>query len=326
MSAGRRCCLSREAAARRGRALVRGVRQTIPPKPDGPEGWAGLIGRRVTVRVERVLWRRPQAPQPPQRFAFSDLGWTGTLRNRRPLVACAATRVELGRRYLAPLARDRGEWFPFLGTRLLLRGNLVVGGVDAGEPENSHQALAGRSLASAARSVAQTLPYRAAVLHPRASPARRWQAVDSDHYRIWRDPGGLPVTVASGVTSQSRWQLYLRLPKRGGMCVGMTARPLWRPSPAPSGQGCGPRTLRRDPLRLGVGIFMAARRGLFVFGRVREPIVRVRVRFDNEAWNTIDHPDADPPRRAQPFLDRVRARGLRNRHPAGIGPRGQRGR
>src|SRR5215212_7504794 len=39
-------------------AIVRGVRQSIPPEPDGPEGWAGLIGRRVTANVERVVWRR----------------------------------------------------------------------------------------------------------------------------------------------------------------------------------------------------------------------------------------------------------------------------
>jgi hypothetical protein len=38
-------------------AIVRGVRQSIPPPPSGPEGWAGLIGRHVTVKVERILWR-----------------------------------------------------------------------------------------------------------------------------------------------------------------------------------------------------------------------------------------------------------------------------
>jgi hypothetical protein len=269
-------------------AIVRGTREAIPPPPEGPEGWAGLIGRRVTVRVESVLWRRPHAPELPRRFRFSDLGWTGTLKNRLPLVGCGATRMKLGRRYLAPIVRDHGEWYPFLGTRLRLRGNLVVGGVDAGEAENSHQALAGRSVRSAARLVAETRPYRAVVLHPRGSPGRRWQAVYSDRYRIWRDPGGLPVIVASGVTSRSRWQLYLRLPKRGGMCVGMSARPLWRPQPAPSGEGCGPRTLREDSLRRGLGMFMAARRGLFAFGRVAAPIVRVRVRFEGEESKTID--------------------------------------
>ncbi|HEX6652870.1 MAG TPA: hypothetical protein VF072_09015, partial [Thermoleophilaceae bacterium] len=111
-------------------AVVRAVREAVPPTPDGPEGWAGLIGRYVTVRVERELWRRPNAPKPPQRFRFNDFGWTGTLDDRRPFVGCGATRMEIGRRYLAPVARDHGVWFPFGGVRLRLRGNLVVGGVD----------------------------------------------------------------------------------------------------------------------------------------------------------------------------------------------------
>jgi hypothetical protein len=134
------------------------------------------------------------------------------------------------------------------------------------------------------RLVAGTRPYRAVVLHPKGSPARRWQAVYRDHYRIWRDPGGLPVIVASGVTSRSRWQLYLRLPKRGGMCVGMSARPLWRPEPAPSGEGCGPRML--PPRSLRGGFFQAAHRGAFALGRSRGLSVRVRV--DGGDWRNVE--------------------------------------
>jgi hypothetical protein len=264
-------------------AIVRGVRQTIPPPPEGPEGWAGLIGRTVTFKVERVLWRRPHATEPPRRARFSDLGWTGTLEHRTPLMGCGETRMVIGRRYLAPIVRHDGTWYPFFPTRLRLRGDLVVGGVDGGEAENSHQALQGRSIAGAVRLVANTLPYRAVVLHPHGSPARRWQRVYADHYRIWRDPQGLPVIVQSGVTSKSRWQLYLRLPARGGMCVGMSARALWHPRPAPSGEGCGPRTLPPHSLR--AGLFTAARRGAFAYGRVRG--LGVRVRFDGEDWQEI---------------------------------------
>jgi hypothetical protein len=266
-------------------AIVRGVREAVPPTPDGPEGWAGLIGRYVTVRVERVVWRRPHAPEPPRRFRFNDLGWTGTLKHRRPFVACGATRMKLGRRYLAPIVRYHGEWVPFLQTRLRLRGNLVVGGVDAGEAEHSHQALAGRSVRNAVRTVAETLPYRSTVLHPGGSPGRRWQRADADHYRLWGDPKGLPVIVASGVTSRSRWQLYLRLPARGGMCVGMTARALWHPNPSPSGEGCGARTLR--PLRTGLALFSAAGRGLFAFGHTGSRVYSVRVRFAGEDWKEV---------------------------------------
>ena len=263
-------------------AIVRGVKEELPPEPDGPEGWAGLIGRRVTVEVERVLWRRPNAPRPPQRMRYIDLGWSGTLEDRRPMHIEGETRLVLGRRYLAPIVRQHGEWYPFFTVRLLLRGDLVVGGVDCGEPENSHAALQGRSVRAAVRLVAETPPYRAVVLHPEGSPARRWQRVDRDHYRIWRQRPGMPVIVGSGLTPKSRWQLYLRLPKRGGMCVGISARPLWSPRPAPSGEGCGPRTL--PPVALRGGLFYARHRGWFAYGRTGARAWDVRVRFDGEDW------------------------------------------
>src|SRR5215208_181098 len=59
-------------------AIVRGVRESVPPEPDGPEGWAGLIGRYVDVRVERVLWRRPHAPS--HRAASASMIWAGPAR------------------------------------------------------------------------------------------------------------------------------------------------------------------------------------------------------------------------------------------------------
>ena len=235
------------------------------------------------MKVERVLWRRPNAPEPPRRFRFGDWGWWGTLENRTPIRPCGETRMVIGRRYLAPIVRHNGTWYPFFPTRLRLRGDLVVGGVDGGEPEKSHQALQGRRVAGAVRLVAQTKPYRAVVLHPGGSPAQRWRAVYRDHFRIWRDPEGLPVIVQSGVTPKSRWQLYMRLPARGGMCVGMSVRALWHPRQNPSGEGCGPRRLRPRSLR--VALFGAARRGVFAFGRVRG--LSVRVRFDGEDWREI---------------------------------------
>lgn len=76
------------------------------------------------------------------------------------------------------------------------------------------------------------------------------------------------------------------------MCVGMSARPLWRPTPAPSGEGCGPRTL--PPRSMRPGLFFAAARGLFLFGRARD--VSVRVRFDDEEWREADsRPTPIPP-------------------------------
>jgi hypothetical protein len=209
-------------------AIVRGVRQSIPPEPDGPDGWAGLIGRRVTANVERVVWRRPHAPVPPTRMRFDDIGWSGTLEHRRPLVVCHGTRMKIGRRYLAAIVRDHGSWYPIPSTRLHLRGDFGVGGVDGGEPDNSHQALAGRTVRGAARQIAEALPYRSTVLHPGGGPGGRWQRANADDFRLWGDPKGIPVIVTSGVTPRARWQLYLRLPARGGMRRADDARPMAR--------------------------------------------------------------------------------------------------
>ena len=261
-------------------AIVRGVRQTIPPTPEGPEGWAGLIGRNVDMRVERVLWRRPHAPEPPRRFRFGDFGWTGTLQHRKPWLGCRATRIELGRPYLAPIVRDHGEWYPFPATRLRLRGELVVGGVDLSEPEHSHRQLAGRTVRDAVRTVAQTLPYRTTVLHPGGGPRRRWERASNDDYRLWGDPKGVPVVVDTGVTRRARWTLYLRLPARGGMCVGMSVRRLWRGAHGPSGEGCGARRL--PPLENRIALFGAGKLGDFAYGHTGAKVYSVRVQFEGE--------------------------------------------
>jgi hypothetical protein len=276
-------------------AVVKAVGEEVPPAPEGPEGWAGFIGRVVTVRVERVLWRRPKAPEPPRSFRFSDWGWFGTLENRKPARVCGVTRMELGRRYLAPVARLRnGTWYPFDEVRLRIDGRRVVGGVDGGEPTNAHNALAGRSIRGAVRMVARTHPYRAGVRHPRLDPARRWQLVDRDRYRVWRARPGMSFVVRSGVTPRARWELYFRLPRRGGMCVGIAARRLWGGGSGAGGEGCGPRRIATGAVT--VGTFAATRLGLFALGRAGERVAAVRVRFPGERARELPtYPTPIPP-------------------------------
>jgi hypothetical protein len=268
-------------------AIVTGVKEEIPPPPrHSPEGYAGLIPRVVTMRVERVLWRRPNSPRPPATSRYTDFGWWGELDDRVPMRICGDTRMELGRRYLAPIVRQNGTWYPFFSVRLLLDGDLVVGGVDGGEPNHAHQALVGRRVAGAVRMVARAKPYRSVVLHPEGSPARRWQRVNRDDYRLWRERPGMRTIVDSGVTDRSRWQLYMRLPRRGGMCVGMRVRPLWPGPGSGSGERCGARRIPLDGLDL--ALFSAAERGTFAYGRTGPRVWAVRVRFDGEPWQRID--------------------------------------
>jgi hypothetical protein len=265
-------------------AIVQAVKETLPPEPGGPEGWAGLIGRRVTFRVERVLWRRPHAPRPPATARFNDLGWWGEPDDRVPMYVCGETRMELGRRYLAPIVRHNGAWYPVFTARLLVEGDRVVGGVDGGEPTHAHHALIGRRVGAAVRLLGRTKPYRAVVRDPSGSPARRWQRVDRDDYRVWRVP--FPnLVVASGVTEKSRWQMYARRARRG-LCFGIEARALWRGGPGPSGETCGPRDL--PSTRPSLGVFTDPGRGVFAFGGAGTRVWAMRVRFGGSEWQRAE--------------------------------------
>jgi hypothetical protein len=263
-------------------AIVRAVDEEIPPPPSGPEGWAGLIGRVVTVDVEQVLWRRPNAPEPRRRFRVGDWGWFGELDDKVPARVCGITRMELGTRYLAPIARLHGTWYPFEEARLRLLGDLVVGGVDGGDANHAHNALIGRSLDSAVRMVARTKPYRAVVRDPSGSPARRWQRVDMDDYRIWRERPGTPATVASGVTAEARWELRLRSPRRELTCVGMQVRPLWDETGTVYEERCGRTALTKDAITLDT--FSPPGLGAFAYGRAGRRVGQVRVRFGGGRW------------------------------------------
>jgi hypothetical protein len=261
-----------------GLAVITPVAERETPPPAGPEGYAGYIGRRVTVRVERRLWRRRGASAAPDTFRFVDYGWVGTIEDRRPARACGGARLELGRRYLAPLVRHRGEWFPFGDGRLVLDRDLVVGGVDVGEPSLAHHALAGRRIEGAAAIVAATRPYRAAVRYRHLNAARRWQQVDRDRYRVWRGRPGTPVEVARGVTTRARWLLYARRRAGRGLCVGMRARPLWGGGRSPGVEECGAGPTTGTTL----GVFSAADLGVFAYGWASRYVVWVRARFDGE--------------------------------------------
>ena len=126
----------------------------------------------------------------------------------------------------------------------------------------------------------ETLPYRTTVLHPGGGPRRRWERASNDDYRLWGDPKGVPVVVDTGVTRRARWTLYLRLPARGGMCVGMSVRRLWRGAHGPSGEGCGARRL--PPLENRIALFGAGKLGDFAYGHTGAKVYSVRVQFEGE--------------------------------------------
>jgi len=132
-----------------------------------PEPWpayknsGGLEGRKVTVRVERTLWRKPGAPTAGRTLRFGVWGWIweddqDPHSERRPLVSDGAPRMEVGRRYLTMLVRARGEWFPLTDRAVLTLApdGTVTSEVISGEPSPAALQLRGKTIAEAARTVA----------------------------------------------------------------------------------------------------------------------------------------------------------------------------
>lgn len=137
------------------------VTDSTPPHPAARNS-GGLIGRQVTVRVERTLWRRDGAPRAPRTLRFGVWGWMQENdqdpdSRRIKLVSEGTTRMEAGRSYLAVLVRSRGEWFPLTDRAVMTLSpdGTVTSEVVSGEPSPGAAALRGKTIAEAARIVSR---------------------------------------------------------------------------------------------------------------------------------------------------------------------------
>ncbi|SEC83511.1 hypothetical protein [Streptomyces melanosporofaciens] len=75
-----------------------------PPTDTEVERGEGLIARKVTLRVDRVVWSRDDAPTPaPAQWQRTSVGWQftdGDTDNRMKMVRADSPRVETGHSYL----------------------------------------------------------------------------------------------------------------------------------------------------------------------------------------------------------------------------------
>jgi hypothetical protein len=243
----------------------------------GAQGGQGYVGRRVGIRIERTLWRRPDARRASPGLTIDDWGWCETSGGRFPLIPSGVTRLRVGSRYLTPLTFFRGEWTSLDDGRLVLRRGRLEGEVQLGEPTFAHQMLLGLPLLDGAKLVRETKSYRAAVRLASSNPVRRWNAADRDYYRLQGQRGQRRVIVAMGSLPSARWRLHARRRTPRGLCVGIHARPRRRLTPAVTREACGRRPTEAS---LVTGARSVTARGTFIYGSAAERVARVALTFD----------------------------------------------
>jgi hypothetical protein len=98
-------------------------------------------------------------------------------------------------------------------------------------------------------------------------------------------PAQGPVTIASGATKISRWELYVSAPGPGRRCVGMRVEQLWAgPVPARR-ERCGARRLARGAVTLQT--LAAPGMGSFAYGRAGRKVAQVSVTVGDRAPVTV---------------------------------------
>jgi hypothetical protein len=81
--------------------------ERIPPGPENADqvarGEGVTIERRLSVEVQRVIWRHPSAQDPPAVFDFGTSGWVLKDHREVPFTTEGQPRLEVGGRYLMPI-------------------------------------------------------------------------------------------------------------------------------------------------------------------------------------------------------------------------------
>lgn len=150
----------------------------VPATSDEIEAGEGVIGRVVTVEVRDELWQRDGAPAVPSSFTLATWGWGFRGEQKTPMGRSSSTRLEVGQRYLAPVADLEGDGWAPIGADLTLPwsgGEVDMEGRAAELP--SGQALGGLSRADLVDLLETTEPDPLAVEYAELGPVARYQAV-----------------------------------------------------------------------------------------------------------------------------------------------------
>lgn len=153
-------------------------RDLSPPGGQNPE--ENYVPREVTVVVGKTLWRRPGAPAADDRFSMVAFGSVERSGERALVGVPGASRLEVGKSYLMPLARRQDGWGAYPMSTLELDGNRTADDVGGQPPPPTVAPLAGKSLDEVADIVRRVKPDPLAVKYGNLPPAERWQAADRD--------------------------------------------------------------------------------------------------------------------------------------------------
>jgi hypothetical protein len=139
------------------------------------------IMRVVTLRIERTVWRRREAPTAGRTVRVLTYGWAVRDGERRPVAGWGGPRLEVGRRYVTPLVRaprDGVDWTPLAVESVLpLDGDEIVTTGIAGAPSTIARRMAGRSVDDLSAVLAGTRPDPVAASHFDLPPDQRVKAV-----------------------------------------------------------------------------------------------------------------------------------------------------
>jgi hypothetical protein len=103
--------------------------EELPASADVLENGEGMIGRRVTARVEATLWRNHGSPALERTVSFTTWGWVVHEGVRIPTVDSSSARIEVGDRVVAPLLlAPEGEWAPLAPSAVIKldRGRMTL--------------------------------------------------------------------------------------------------------------------------------------------------------------------------------------------------------
>lgn len=160
-------------------SVVTAVAASEIPEEAPPEQEAageGLVNRDVSFRVDQTIWHRDGAPSLSGTFNAVEFGWVLRESKRTRFTGLGTPWIEVGAKYLMPLAYDRDNWSPILPSAVFPYQDGRVRTVEHQDSALAKQ-LSGEALDQSGAIFASAQPDSAAAKHFDLQPTARQNAV-----------------------------------------------------------------------------------------------------------------------------------------------------